>query len=161
MPDSPMPERPRRRRRRLSRADRDLLWVGARAPRDVAGESLRELLETYTADSGRLIDAQLAGATEWASFRLAEDALEALACGQALADALMSQRWVYVADALRYGAEVRTVARALGLDEDEVRAGLRSWADGQVRLRTETGSLGISDAEHDEVLALLDDRGRR
>lgn len=161
MPDRAVPEPARRRP--LSQADRDMLWVMTLAfqPSELDALPDRELLDVRAAARGRLVDAQNSPAPLGRSYPLAVDALEALAHGQALADRLLAQRWVDARDALRYGAEVRTVARALGLDDDEIRAGLRSWAGGQLDLHHASDrTLGLDDAQHDEVLTLVQDDQR-
>jgi hypothetical protein len=60
-----------------------------------------------------------------------------------------AHRWVTVAEALTYGATLGQVAAGMGLDVDEVRVGLAGWANGQHRFGH------ITDAEHDQVIALL------
>jgi transposase-like protein len=62
-----------------------------------------------------------------------------------------------VRDALTHGATVAQVAEAMGLDVEEVRIGLRTWADGQLDLFESLGSegIGITAGEHDAVLALI------
>jgi hypothetical protein len=99
-------------------------------PDDLAGASLRELLDAWHSHVAPLVDARC-NIGDLPAARLARHALAALAAGQALTDELMALRWVTVCDALRYGAPMRHVAGAMGLDVDEVAAGLRSWADGQ------------------------------
>jgi hypothetical protein len=120
--------------------------------------SPRELLDAWQLHSAALVNARH-GIGEFGpepAGRLRGSALDALVCGQALADQLMRMRWVTALDALTYGASLFDVAAALGLMAHEVAAGLRSWADGQLRLNRETGGkLGISPAEHDAVNALL------
>jgi hypothetical protein len=55
--------------------------------------------------------------------------------------------------ALRAGASWALVADALGTDEPAARASYRAWADGQHDLLAWTeGRLGMSDAEHAEVI---------
>ena len=66
----------------------------------------------------------------------------------------MAMRWVTVAEALACGAPLAHVAAALGLEPDEVAAGLGSWVDGQ----HQHGSL--SAAARDEVRALLGEVAR-
>jgi hypothetical protein len=78
----------------------------------------------------------------------------ALACGQALADKLAGARWVTVVDALRFGAPLAHMAAAMGLEADEVVAGLRSWVRGQ------TEHAGMSSAARDEAYALIEAAGR-
>ena len=63
-------------------------------------------------------------------------------------------RWVTAVDAIANGAQLEHVARAMGLDVDEVTAGLRSWADGQ------HDRCGMSAAARDDVYALLGEMTR-
>lgn len=135
------------KRRRLSRADRDLLWVSTFAPSDLADHPLDELL----AERHRAV-VRLAGAPRAerrGSVPLAMEGLTVLSHSHAAAEALLRSRWFTAREVLAAGAEVRTVARAMGLDPDEVRMGVRQWADAQ----------GMTDAEYAEVLALLAEDG--
>lgn len=60
-------------------------------------------------------------------------ATAALALQQTLLDRLQAGRWSLVRDALAADVErAADVAAACGLDGDEVAAGLRRWADGQL-----------------------------
>jgi hypothetical protein len=78
--------------------------------------------------------------------------LELLAIGEYLA---RSYRPTSEIDrALRAGATWRQVAEALDTDEAMTRVAYRAWADGQHdMLRWTEGRLGMSDAEHAEVIA--------
>lgn len=119
-------------------------------PADLAGASLRELLDAWNRHTARLVDARHGlGDPPLPAARLAGHGLDALAVGQALADHLMAARWVTAADALTYGATVEHTAAAMGLDVDEVAMGLRVWADGQHQ------HAGMSAAVRNEVYALL------
>lgn len=55
-------------------------------------------------------------------------ALVVLAVVRVLLDQLSTQRWDWTRDALTFGAPLPDIAHLLGLDVDEVRVGLRSWA---------------------------------
>jgi hypothetical protein len=123
-------------------------------PADFAGASLRELLAGYEAHTTPLVNARHGIGEPDPVGRLRSDALDVLACGQALANYILAMRWVAVAEGLAYGATLGHVAAAMGLEPDEVAAGLRSWADGQVRHG------GITPADRDEVYSLLDEAGR-
>jgi hypothetical protein len=116
---------------------------------------LRRLLDALHDHQGRLVNARYAiGDDPVPAEQLARHAVALLAVEHALADRVLVSRWVTVADALTYGATIDQVAAGMGLDVDEVRVGLASWADGQHRFGH------ITDAEHDTVLALLDGDGR-
>lgn len=126
-------------------------------PADLANVSLTELLDAYHSHQAPLVRARHGIGEPAPVGRLRGHALDELACGQAVADRVLAGRWVTVADALRYAAPIAHVAAAMGLEPVEVVAGLRSWADGQLQLHRDTGGqLGISPAEHDEVLALVE-----
>jgi hypothetical protein len=118
-------------------------------PSELFRASMRDLLARWLTHCGRLVDANLGIGESVEAVELAHDALEALACGQALTDRLMAARWVTVADALAYGALLGEIVDAMGLTPDEVAVGLRSWVYGQLREGLMTR------ARHDEVLALL------
>lgn len=125
-------------------------------PADLASAPLRDLLDGYQSHVSALVNARHGIGEPEPVGRLRGDALDALACGQALADQILASRWVCVLDALTYAASVDDVAAAMGLDGSEVAAGLRSWADGQLRLRYSSGGqLGITPAQHAEVLDLV------
>lgn len=120
-------------------------------PGDVAGASLRQLLDAYHAHFSPLVSARHGIGMREPVARLCADALDVLACGQALADRILAMRWVTVAEALGYGAPLAHVAAAMGLEPDEVAAGLRAWAHGQHQRG------GITAAGRDEVYALVAD----
>jgi hypothetical protein len=74
--------------------------------------------------------------------------------GRTSGQRVLASRWVNVAEALTHGATIDQAAAGMGLDVDEVRVGLAGWADGQHRFGH------ITDAEHDQVIALLDEADR-
>lgn len=76
-------------------------------------------------------------------------ALAELAYSHALAERVLFGRWVVAVESLEAGASHEQVAAAMGLDVDELRAGLRAWAHEQRRHGL------IDDTRHAEVLALL------
>jgi hypothetical protein len=121
-------------------------------PADPASTSLRDRLAGYESHLTPLVNTRLAGGEPEQVGHLRADALDALVYGQALCNRLPAMRSVTVAEALSYGAAVSHVAAALGLEIDEVAAGLRSWADGQHK------HASMTTAARDEVHALLDDR---
>jgi hypothetical protein len=122
-------------------------------PADLAGASLRELLDAWHRHTARLVEARRGLGDPLPAARLARHGLDALALGQAIADQLMAMRWVTAVDSLAHGATADQVATAMGLDADEVAAKLQSWADGQLAYHL------ITAAQHDEALALLDRAG--
>lgn len=114
--------------------------------------TLGQLAEQYYRHAGPLVDARHGLGQPRTAEQLAAHAVAALAVQHALAERVLYSRWVNVRDALTYGATPAAVAVAMGLDDDEVRAGLASWADGQAREGL------MTDPERDAVLALV--RGR-
>jgi hypothetical protein len=74
--------------------------------------------------------------------------------GRTSGQRVLASRWVNVAEALTHGATIDQAAAGMGLDVDEVLVGLAGWADGQHRFGH------ITDAEHDQVIALLDEADR-
>lgn len=131
-------------------ADQQYTPEGVTRPGDLHTVSLRELLDAWHSHIARLVDARHGLAhPPLPAGRLAHHALDALAVGEALAAGVLASRWVTVADALTNGATVAQVAEAMGLEVDEVVAGLRSWAHGQHRHGL------MTDTARDEVLALL------
>lgn len=76
--------------------------------------------------------------------------LAALAYCTALGDRLLGGRWVHAREALAAGATVGQVAAAMGMEPDELCAGLVEWAEGQCWHGL------ITHADHAEVLALVD-----
>ncbi len=119
-------------------------------PSDVPPDaSLGELVEAVLDHWSTLVDSRHGLGDLVPAGQLAGHALAALATAHALAERVLAPRWVCVIDSLTYGATLRQVADAMGLDVDEVVAGLTSWADGQRR----EGSL--SGDGHTAVLGLL------
>lgn len=118
------------------------------SPRDLAGVGPDELLQAWTGHKRRLAYSRC-GIERLAPTQAARHALDALATGEALAAYMVAGRWVTVAEALAHGATVTQVATAVGLDVDEVVAGLTSWADRQLAHHL------ITPAQNDEIHALL------
>lgn len=127
---------------------------GTTRPSDLHAVSLRELLDAWHSHTGPLVDARHGIGEPKPAGRLARHALDALAVGEALAQRMTSARWVTVTDALANGATVDLVAEAMGLEVDEVVAGLRSWASGQHRHGL------MTDTQQADVLALVQKEGR-
>jgi hypothetical protein len=120
-------------------------------PTDLTGVSLRELLDAWHLHTAPLVNARHGIGDPEPIGRLRAEALDVLACGQALADQILAMRWVTVAEALAFGAPLGHVAAAMGLEPDEVAAGLRSWADGQHQ------HTGLSSAAREEIYGLLEE----
>jgi hypothetical protein len=114
-------------------------------PSDLDGVSLRELVESYRLHVGALVNARHGIGRPEPAGRLR---VSALAIAVAIVAQLAGDRWSNVVDALRFGAPLVDVAATMGLEVDEVAAGLRSWGDGQLE------HCGMSAAARDEVYAL-------
>lgn len=108
-----------------------------------------ELLEEYQRHLVSLAAAR-SDAVAMPARRRVRHALAALAVAEVVAADLHAERWPIVVDALRHGASVAQVGRAMaGLDAEEVRVGLTSWADRRRRARA------LTDADHAAVVALV------
>ncbi len=119
-------------------------------PADLAGVPRRELLDALTAHEGLLIDARHGIGRQQPPARLLGAALDALACGRALAASALRWEWVTQLEALAHGASVRQVAMACGVEEREMLGGLRA----RLRAQVEQGAMRREDA--DRWAALLD-----
>ncbi|OZM84090.1 hypothetical protein CFP66_06695 [Pseudonocardia sp. MH-G8] len=117
-------------------------------PADLAGAPLRDLVEGYRLHVAALVNARHGVGRPEPVGRLRASALDALTIAAAIAAQLAGDRWSNVVDALRLDASLEHVATAMGLEVDEVAAGLRSWADGQHQ------HAGMTAAARDEVYAL-------
>ena len=116
-------------------------------PTDVPHRPLPDLGRWYAQHVWPLVEArQGIGSRPAAEVRA--HAIAALATQHALAERALLGRWVNATAALSHGATVEDVARAMGLDVDEVHVGLGAWADGQVRVGY------LTPAGRDELLAL-------
>jgi hypothetical protein len=107
------------------------------------------LLDAWHRHTARLVDARHGLGDPLPAARLARHGLDALALGQAIADQLMSMRWLAAVETLTYGATIEHIAAAMGLEVDELAAGLRCWADRQHQ------HAGMTAAARDDVYALL------
>lgn len=112
--------------------------------------SLGRLLEGFL-DHGRTVLGARVGVHPQPLTRdeVARHALARIVCARALVERVAGGQWDSVYEALDHGATLDDVAAAAGLDRDEVRTGLRSWAE---RERTADR---LDDQEYDAVLALL------
>ena len=118
-------------------------------PSEIEWTPLRELADRYLEHAGRLVDHR-AGVGGLLPGELMSHALAALSIQHRLAEEALAGRWVNAVAALEHGATGEQVAKAMGLDAEEVVVGLSRWAAGQVR----AGHL--TPAGRDDVLALLD-----
>ena len=85
-----------------------------------------------------------------------EDLFTELAYGTRIAREVTVGQWCAVADLLRADAvkSWAEVGTAVELTETEARDRFHDWISGQVRLRRTTGTLGITEAEADELYVL-------
>ena len=109
---------------------------------------LVELADNAVRHTGALFDHQCGIAALTDAGRVGH-ALAGLAYQHALAERALHGRWVMACEALDAGSTHGQVADAMGLDVEELCAGLRSWARTQLREGL------IDDARHARVLALL------
>ena len=93
---------------------------------------LAELAAHVQRHTGALFDHRLGVAPLTDADRTGH-ALAELAYATALAERAQAGRWVYACEALGAGASHAQVADALGLDMEELHAGIRSWARTQLR----------------------------
>jgi len=115
--------------------------------------SLRELAERYHEHVLPLIEHRCEIVVLTDAQRGAH-AVGALIYSHALSERALHPRWSIAVDALSAGATVEAVGAAMGgLDPDELRAGLRRWADGQHHAGL------ITEARRRQVRALVSDTG--
>lgn len=139
--------RRQRRRRPLCAHDPVTVLAALQEERILSTATLHDILSTLTTARGRSFG--LSAAAGRPAGERPGHALVVLAAARVLLDQLGAQRWEWTRDALDFGAQVPDVAHVLGLDVDEVRAGLRSWA----WRRHEAG--GLDAAQYAAVLALV------
>ena len=118
--------------------------------------SFDDLLATHHRHALALVNDRCQIGDPLTAEQVAEHTLADLAVTHALAERLLWHRWLTASEALAAGATLTEVADAMGLTVVEVRAGLRSWADGQARLRAHYGTGGLGPDEVAEVHALAE-----
>lgn len=126
--------------------DRDRLAT----PADLIGARRWDLVHGLDAHEHVLTNARHGIGEQLPAGRVAAAALDALACGRALAENALRFEWVAQLEALRYGASLADVATACGLNPDEVTAGLSSRIAAQVQHDC------ITRAQADDFLALVE-----
>jgi hypothetical protein len=122
------------------------------SPGEVPFAPLAQLAERYIDHAARLVNRQHGRGELLAAAEVRSHALAALAYQRRLADEALAGRWIAAATALEHGAPVTQVARAAGLDGDELRSGMRRWACEQARAGH------FTPAERDDVLRLVADQ---
>jgi hypothetical protein len=82
-----------------------------------------------------------------------------LAVGTLAVDQIRAGRCCVVAQLLRHHAVTDwwQIGTATGMTETEARDGFLGWISEQVALRHSTGSIGITDAEADDLYALVEE----
>ncbi|MEV4315147.1 hypothetical protein [Actinocrispum sp. NPDC049592] len=125
-----------------------------RNPHDIPHQSLSALVEQWSEARGRTVLAKHAHVGEL----LAEDLFAELAYGARIAQEATAGRWCVVADLLRVGAmeSWAQVGTAMDLTETEARDGFHDWIAGQVDLQKTSATLGITEAEAEELYVLAD-----
>jgi hypothetical protein len=85
-----------------------------------------------------------------------EDLFLELAYGARIAQEATCSRWCVITTLLRSGAAAswERIATAMGVAETDARDGFHAWIAGQRDLRRRTGTIGITDTEADELVAL-------
>lgn len=146
---------PAKRRRPLrvatDRAPADVL-AALTHPRALGRAGLDDLQAVFAA-ARRRVNRAMVGTLPRTDAETAVDVLVVLAAGRAITDYVARDRWPSVRAALELGVPIDEVARVLGLDVAEIRAGVASWA---WRLYS-AGSM--DDAGRAAVLALVDEIG--
>lgn len=149
---STTPKRPRRPRAQSIRStDPAVVLAALSDPRAQRTAGLNDLVGVIQRSRARTFG--LGAAMKRPEAERTVNALVALAAARVLLDQLGAHRWAWTRDALTLGASVADVADALGLDDIEVRYGLRSWADGG------RGRGELDDDQHAEIVALVDEPG--
>lgn len=113
---------------RLSRYQRDTSWVSA-DPDRLTSWSAEQLLTEWQRASRGMMSALVRRRRKQQPFRIARPAIDTLVTAHTLTDRLLAEQWVTAADALYYGAEPRSVARAMRMTIGELRDGLTVWLD--------------------------------
>jgi hypothetical protein len=87
-----------------------------------------------------------------------DDLFAELAYGARIVQEVASGRWCVIAELLRAGAVESwiQIGNAMGITETDARDGFRAWIRGQVSLRRRTSTIGLSDAEAEELTALAE-----
>lgn len=125
-------------------------------PRDLDRAGLIELAQGYSDHTGALVNARHGIGRQEPAGRLRSSALDSLAIGEQIRERMTNHRWLTASEALRYGATVEMVARAVGMPADVVIECVASWANRQHELwLSEDGAVGITAKERDEILGLL------
>lgn len=85
-----------------------------------------------------------------------EDITAALTAATELARAVTADRWTHVLAALKLGVSGTVLAHALDMEVTELRPQFRGWCKSQRTLMRFTGRAGLTVAEADEALALME-----
>ena len=119
------------------------------SPGEVPFVPLAQLAERYINHAARLVNRRRGRGEPLTPAEIRSHALAALAYQRRLSDEALAGRWVAAAAALEHGAPVAQVARAAGLDGDELCDGVRRWAGEWARAGH------FTPAERDDVLRLV------
>jgi hypothetical protein len=82
--------------------------------------------------------------------------VQALAASAALQRTILANQWPLVYAAIKRGVPASTLAEALDIQVDELRAGFKGWCRAQRHIMRVTGRDGITAAEETEAMALME-----
>lgn len=124
------------------------------SPHDIPHQSVNALVQRWSEVLGRSVLAKHVHSRD----PHIDDLFAELAYGARIAQEATAGRWCVVADLLCLGAveSWAQLGTAMAMTEIEVRDGLHDWIAGQVYLRQASATLGISQAEAEELYALAE-----
>ena len=126
----------------------------ARNPHDIPFQATTSLVRQWSEAGIRLLTARHTAGTQLDS----EDLFTELVYGTRIAHNVTAGRWCTVADLLRAGAVESWTQLGIAMDTTATEAhnGFRSWITGQVGLRQQTGTIGITTAQAFELSTLAE-----
>lgn len=121
-----------------------------RNPRDIPHQPITELVAQWSQARTQTFLAAHSGQSD------PEDLFLELAYGTRIAQEATISRWCVAAELLRSGAvdSWAQIGTALVMTETAARDGFHTWITGQRDLRQRTGTIGMTDAEAEELFAL-------
>jgi hypothetical protein len=122
------------------------------SPHDIPVQSVSTLVEQWAAARCRTLLAKHSAEADVDR----DDLFAELAYGARIAREATAGRWCAVADLLRAGAVTSwaQAGTAMEMTETEARDGFHTWIAGQVNLRRRTGTIGLAEAEANELRTL-------
>jgi hypothetical protein len=120
------------------------------SPYDIPHQPLTDLVAHWSEAQVRTFLATSTGEVD------PEDLFLELLYGARIAQEATCSRWCVIATLLRSGAVANwgRIGTATGMAETDVRDGFHAWIAGQRDLRRRTGTIGITDTEASELIAL-------